>query len=134
MFLFSKVQLLKSLPECLQNFLMLNLSKTEFLLIGLPKRLFKIENPPLSMTPTVTVLPVSSARNLGVLFDSNLSLSNHISYIIKSSLFHVRDLRRPRPIPDQTTARNIATALIHSTLDYCNSSFLNLPANQLDRL
>jgi hypothetical protein len=109
-------------------------SKTEFLLIGLPKQLSKIENPSLSMTPTVTLSPVSSARNLGVLFDSNLSLSDHISSIIKSCLFHVRDLRRLRPILDQTTARNIATALIHSKLDYCNSLFLNLPANQLDRL
>jgi hypothetical protein len=116
------------------NLLMLNPSKTEFLLIGLPKQLSKIENPSLSMTPTVTLSPVSSARNLGVLFDSNLSLSDHISSIIKSCLFHVRDLRRLRPILDQTTARNIATALIHSKLDYCNSLFLNLPAHQLDRL
>jgi Reverse transcriptase (RNA-dependent DNA polymerase) len=113
------------------NFLMLNPLKTEFLLVGLPKQLSKIENPSISTTPTVVLSPVSSARNLGVLFDSNLSLSDHISPIIKSSLFHVRDLR---PILDQTTASNIATALIHSKLDYCNSLFLNLPANQLDRL
>ena len=44
------------------------------------------------------------------------------------------DLRRIRPILDQTTPRNIATALVHSKLDYCNSLFLNLPANQLNRL
>ena len=73
-------------------------------------------------------------KHIGVLFDSNLSLSDHISSITKSCLFHVRDLRRLRPILDHTTARNIATALIHSKLDYCNSLFLNLPANQLDRL
>jgi hypothetical protein len=86
------------------------------------------------LTPTVVLSPVSSARNLGVVFDCNLSLSDHISSIIKSCLFHVRDLRRLRPILDQTTARNNATALIDSKLDYCNSLFLNLPANQLDRL
>ena len=60
-----------------------------------------------------------------------LSLSGHISSITKYSLSIIRDLR---PILDQTTARNIATALVHSKLDYCNSLFLNLPANQLDRL
>jgi hypothetical protein len=86
---------------------MLNPSKTEFLLVGLPQQLSKIENPSISMTPTVVLSPVSSARNLGVLFNSNLSLSDHISFIIKSCIFHVRDLR---PILDQTTARNIATA------------------------
>jgi hypothetical protein len=79
-------------------------------------------------------LVVYNAGNLAILFDSNLSLSDDISFIIKSCLFHVRNLRRLRPILDQTTARNIATALIHSKLDYCNSLFLNLPANQLDRL
>jgi hypothetical protein len=116
------------------NLLMLNPSKTEFSLIGLPRQLSKTENPSGSMTPTVTLSPVSSGRNLGVMFDSDLSLSDHISPIIKSCLFHVRDLSRLRPILDQTTACNIATALIHSKPDYCNSLFLNLPANQLDHL
>ena len=116
------------------NLLMLNPSKTDFLIIGLPKQLSKVHNPSLSITPTVSVSPASSARNLGIQFDSNLSLSDHISSVTKSCLFHVRDLRRLRPILDQTTARNIATALIHSKLDYCNSLFLNLPAKQLDRL
>jgi hypothetical protein len=86
------------------------------------------------MTPTVALSPVSSARNLGVLFNSNLSLSDPISSIIKSCLFHVRDLRCLRPILYVTTACNIATALIHSKLDYCNSLFLNLPTNQLYHL
>ena len=53
------------------------------------------------MTPSVTLSPVTSARNLGVLFDSNLSLSDRISTIIKSRLFHVRDIRRLEPILDQ---------------------------------
>jgi hypothetical protein len=115
------------------NRLMLNTSMTEFLLIGFPKQLSKIENPSHSMTPTFTLSSVSSARNLGVLFGCNLFLSDHISSIITPYLSHVGDLRRLRPI-DQTTARNTATALIYSKLDYCNSLFLNLPANQLDRL
>jgi hypothetical protein len=113
---------------------MLHPFKTEILLIGLPKQFSKIENPSLCMTPTVTLSPASTARNPGVLFNFNLSLSDHISFIIKSCSFHVRDLRRLGPILDQTTARNIDTAPIYSKLDYCNSLFLNLPVNQLDRL
>jgi hypothetical protein len=83
------------------NLLMLNPSKTEFLLIALPKQLSKIENPSLSVTASVNLSPVSSARNLGVQFDSNLSLSDRISSIIKPRLFHVRDIRRLEPILDQ---------------------------------
>ena len=115
------------------NLLMLNPFKTDFLPLGLPKQLSKVDNPSLLVHPDVSLSPVTSDRNLGIHFDSTLSLSNHISSSTKSCLFHVRDLRRIRPFLDQTTARNIATALIHSKLDYCNSVFLNLPANQLDR-
>jgi hypothetical protein len=53
------------------------------------------------MTPSVTLSRVTSARNLGVLFDSNLSLSDRISSVIKSCLFHARDIRRLEPILDQ---------------------------------
>jgi len=116
------------------NFLSLNPSKTEFLLIGLPAQLAKIDNPILSMPSNVNIKPVSSARNLGLIFDSNLSLSDHISYLSKSCFSHIRDLRRIRNTLDHTTARTIATSLIHSKLDYCNSLFLNLNSQQLNRL
>jgi hypothetical protein len=36
------------------------------------------------MTPTVTLAPGSSARNLDIIFDFNLSLSDYIYSIIKS--------------------------------------------------
>jgi hypothetical protein len=43
-------------------------------------------------------------------------------------------LKRLRSTIDQSTARIIATALIHSKLDYCNSLLLNLRASHLNRL
>ena len=75
-----------------------------------------------------------SARNLGVTFDSNLSFSDHISYISKTCFAHLRDLRRIRNTLDHTTACIIATSLIHSKLDYCNSLFLNLNCQQTNQL
>ena len=60
------------------NFLSLNFSKTEFLLIGLPTKRAKIDNPFLSKPPSTSIKPVASARNLGVIFDSNLSFSDHM--------------------------------------------------------
>ena len=117
------------------NFLSLNSSKTEFLLIGLPTlQLAKIDNPSLSMPSSTFIKPVASARNLGVIFDSNLSFSDHISYISKTCFAHIRDLRRIRNTLDHTTACTIATSLIHSKLDYCNSLFLNLNCQQTNRL
>ena len=116
------------------NFLSLNPAKTEFLLIGLPAQLSKIHNPTLTISSNTTIQPVSSARNLGIIFDSNLSFSDPISYISKSCFSHIRDLRRIRNTLDHKTACTIATSLIHSKLDYCNSLYLNISNQQLNRL
>jgi hypothetical protein len=116
------------------NLLSLNQSKTEFLLIGLPQQTSKISEPTLIMPANVTITPVQSARNLGVIFDSSLTMSDHISAVSKSCFLAIRDLRRIRSTLDYTTAQTIATSLIHSKVDYCNSLFLNLPRDQLERL
>jgi hypothetical protein len=116
------------------NFLSLNPSKTEFLIIDLRQQLAKLNHPTISLPNSVTLYPVKSAHNLGVIFDSTLSYSEHISAISKSCFNHIRDLRRLRSSIDQTIACTIATALIHSKLDYCNSLLLNLPASSTNRL
>ena len=116
------------------NMLSLNPSKTEFLVIGSPGQLSKLNSPTLLLSSETVVAPASSARNLGVIFDSHLSFRDHISSLVKSCFFHIRDLRRIRPYLDTNTAALIATSLVQSKLDYCNSLFLNLPAYELDRL
>jgi len=61
-------------------------------------------------------------------------MSDHISSVSKSCFLYIRDLRRIRNNPDFSTAHTIATSLIHSKLDYCNSLYLNLPQSELVRL
>ena len=87
-----------------------------------------------SMPNNVTIHPVTSARNLGIIFDSKLSFSEHISSLSKSCFCHIRNLRKIRSSIDLPTATTIAVSLIHSKLDYCNSLFLNLPNSQLNKL
>jgi len=116
------------------NFLSLNPSKTEFLLIGLPQQLAKIDRPVLLLPDNSTITPVTNARNLGVLFDSNLSFKKHINNVTKACFYHCRDLRRIRSTLDFETARTIATSLVHSKLDYCNSLYYRLPLSQLNKL
>src|SRR6218665_4040096 len=71
-------------------------------------------------------------RNRGVTFDPHPSFSNHISN--RSCFVHIRDLRRIRPMLDSKTASTIATSIVLSKLDYCNSLFLNLDSTQMQRL
>ena len=61
------------------NFLSLKPSKTEFLVLGLPKQLEKLNQPTIHLPYDVILSPADSARNLGVIFDSNLNFSDHIS-------------------------------------------------------
>src|SRR6218665_527566 len=120
------------------NLLCLNPSKTEFILIGLREQLKKIPDPSISINldsaSTHTFTPSSPVRNLSVIFDQNLSFSDHITHLSRSCFMHIRDLRRSRPMLDLKTASTIATSIVHAKLDYCNSLFLNIDTTQINRL
>jgi hypothetical protein len=75
------------------------------------------------MPSNVTITPVDSARNFGVIFDSTLSMSDHISAVSKSCFQSIRDLRRIRNILDYSTAQTVAVSLIHSKLITATHSF-----------
>jgi len=110
------------------NLLSLNSSKTEFLLVGHKRQLSKIHNSSTSLDTT------QSARNLGFIFDEHLSFSDQISALSKSCYLHIRALRCIRPYLDLHTAKTIATSIVHSKLDYCNSLYYGLPKFQINRL
>ena len=116
------------------NLLSLNPTKTEFLIFGNPHQLSKLNNPTLEINPSTVIKPIPSARNLGFILDTNLTLNDQISATCKSCNWHIHDLWRIRSTLDYSTAKTIATSLVHSKLDYCNSLYLNLPAYQLSRL
>src|SRR6218665_1074305 len=117
------------------NLLRLNPSKTEFIIIGLPAQIKEIPDPSIHLSDNSSSTSFTSAapvRNLGVTFDPHLSFSNHISN--RSCFMHIRDLRRIRPMLEFKTASTIATSIVHSKLDYCNSLFLSLDSTQIHRL
>ena len=80
------------------------------------------------------VSPAQSVKNLGVVFDSNFTFSDHVSQVIKPTRAHARDLYRIRPLLDLKTSVLLANALVSSRLDYCNSLFLSLTDFELRRL
>lgn len=80
------------------------------------------------------IKPSSSIRNLGVLFDSNLSFGPHISSLVKNSFFHLRNIARLRSSLTIADTETLIHALITSRLDYCNALFLGLPKKLIARL
>ena len=76
------------------NKLLLNPSKTEFLLIGTKQQRLKFSDLT-NLSLSNDIIPVSSsARNLGFIFDSDVSFSDQINSVSKSCHFHIRDIRR----------------------------------------
>lgn len=116
------------------NMLKLNPDKTEFILLGSKQHLSK-----LSRFCPVSILgsrlnPSNKVKNLGVVFDSHMSLSNHISSVCRSCYYHIRDLNRMRKAISKNVATMLANALVSSRVDYCNSLFYSLTSNEINRL
>jgi hypothetical protein len=115
------------------NFLKLNDEKTEFLLFGSCHQLKKI-NIPFIRIGDSEIIPSSKARNLGVIFDSTMTMKYHISNIVRSSSFHIRNIGRIRKYLNHNATEQIIHAFITSRLDNGNSLLYGLASNQLSRL
>ena len=102
------------------NLLTLNPSKIDFMLIGLHQQL---SNTSLSLPSTHPILPCTSARNLEFTFDSSHSYVKQISDLSSTCHYHICDLRRIRHTFWLQQCSTIATSLVHSRLDYCNSLY-----------
>ena len=106
--------------------LKLNPSKTELLLIGTKLEREKFLNNFPCLLPGQETNPSTSAKNLGVLFDSSLNFRKHISQTCRACFYHIRDMRQTRKSLSLDLAKQIAVALVSSKLDYCNSLFHNM--------
>ena len=116
------------------NKLLLNPSKTEFLLIGTKQQRLKF-----SQLTTLSlgndIIPVSSsARNLGFIFDSDMSFTDQINSLSKSCHFHIRDIRRIRHLLPLSAATALANSLVSSKLDYCNSLYNGISQANLNKI
>ena len=109
-------------------------SKTEFLLIGTKQQRLKFSNLT-SLSLSNDIIPVSSsARNLGFIFDSDMSFSDQIKSVSKSCHFHIRDIRRIRHLLPLSAATALANSLVSSKLDYCNSLYSGISQANLNKL
>ena len=66
------------------------------------------------------VRPVDCVRDLGVLIDSNMTLSNHVNNVAGICFYQLRQLRIIRRSLTTDAAHSLVRALIHTRVDYCN--------------
>ena len=128
------VDCLEAIQEWMsQNRLRLNASKTEVLWLGSSKRLKNL------LLPTVVVsgcaIPLStSVRTLGVVIDSGLTFSEHVSKLVNTCYYHLRQIRSIRKSLTIDSAHALVRALVLSRLDYCNSLLAGITRALIGRL
>jgi len=118
------------------NGLSVNPSKSDAILFSTHQRLLKLQSAGLT---SVTVLGsrITLSRTLtllGITLDSTLSFDTHCSKVLCASLYHLRAIRRLRPILSQPDAELVSCAFLHSRLDYCNSLLAHTSASNIKRL
>ena len=69
-----------------------------------------------------------------LIFDSNLSLRNHVTHLCQSVRFQLRNFGSIRKYFPKFAAEQLIHALISSRLDFCNSLFCNLPQRDISRI
>lgn len=115
------------------NKLIVNPSKTEFLIIGTKQQCQKVESTSLNFQGT-NITAAEQARNLGIIFDSHLFFDKQISKVCQNSYFHIRQFRMIRPYLDKNSAIALANALVSSRLDFCNGLYYGLPQSRIQLL
>ena len=116
------------------NFLKLNPEKTEVMVISCKND--RTPNPTEVATAKFqsSTSTTSLARNLGVYFDPILSLSEHVSKVVRTCKLSLMNLWKVgRMLPFDLKIK-LVNGLIHSRLDYCNSLFASLSSKDTQRL
>jgi hypothetical protein len=116
-----------------RNLLKLNEDKTEFLILGSSHTLRNL--PPIQLNFCGSLISSSlSVRNLGITFDSQLNMSNHINILRRNINFQLRNISRIRRFLDFESCHHIVRALVLSRLDYGNSLLIGAKECDLDKL
>ncbi|KAL0174283.1 hypothetical protein M9458_030251, partial [Cirrhinus mrigala] len=108
-----------------EHHLQLNLAKTELLIFPATPTLqhdFTIN------LGTLTITPSSSARNLCVIFDDQLTFKDHIAKTARFCRFALHNIRKIRPFLTEQATQLLVQALVISRLDYCNALLAGLPS------
>ncbi len=114
-----------------EHHLQLNLAKTELLVFPATPTLqhdFTIK------LGSSTITPSASVRNLGVIFDDQLTFKEHIAKSARSCRFALHNTIKIRPFLTEHAAQLLVQALVISRLYYCNALLAGLPSNTIKLL
>lgn len=116
--------------------LVVNPEKCSFLYIGTPYRVHGIKSLNLQVKLGNTILQnVTHVKNLGVVFDENLSFSQHVGKLCQTAYFKLKQLYQYRNFLNESAKILLTEALVLSVLNYCDCVYgPNLSQRDKNRL
>ena len=80
------------------------------------------------------ITPVSSAKDLGIILDNNLTYDQHIHQLTSSCMTKLCQINRVKNSFDRDTLCTIISALVLSKLFYCSTVWSNTTATNIKKL
>ena len=111
----------------------LNGEKTEMLTTGTHKQCKKLLTIPINFRGSV-LEPSEKARNLGIIFDKNLTLKSHVNALCQSAKYYLHKINLARRYLTRKAAEKAIHALVISRIDYNDSPLYGLPSCNLQKL
>ena len=99
------------------NFLKLNKEKTEVLLIGFHAQLAKVDLSSMNIARVNVTIKSDPIRNLGVMFDTGMTMSAQVASVLKSADYHLVNIGRARRLLTEDTTKMAIHSLVTSCLD-----------------
>ena len=113
-------------------FLKLNPSKTKILVVAPPSLLEKISIHGVFLD-NKCIRFVSSARNLGIMLDEELTFREHIKNTIRNC-FTIKKLSQIKGFLSEDQLAQMISSEVFSRLDYCNALFYGITNDLIDRM
>ena len=113
--------------------LQLNDDKTEVLVITTPSSASKLILTDVVIGDSI-LQPTAIARNIRVMFNSELSMKSQVSKLCQVAYFHLHRIRSIRDCLTQHATELLVHSLVISRLDYGNGFLYGVPDQLLDKL
>ena len=81
-----------------------------------------------------TITLSDKARNIGVTYDTHLTLSYHVNDVVKKAFYHLKNIAKISKYISAETTEILIHCFITSKLDFCIALLDGLPKYQINKL
>ncbi len=115
-----------------QNMLKLNADKTEVMLFSSKHNSRNLDSISVNVANS-SIASTTHVRNLGVMFDSTMTMEQQVNAVCRSCYGQLRKIGRIRQYLSTEATKSLVNGLVTSRLDYCNALLHGLPNTLLDK-